>query len=845
MAITRVRNNTYYFSYPEYSRLFGQNHRPAIIRHSIKVVRSRYQEEEDHFYLVHRIYIDGKVIEVSESISPEQQDCPSPGIVIVAPYRAEHQYYGRTEETDMVAKPFNPTAVDDWFNLLWDTKELERLQVPMSFAQLAFALWRYDINVQIISSALNKISGEAKERLLNCIEYVAWSLSQEKIVQLKGMLQRFGRNPQIWFPQDLTVAGRAIDVDSIKLSVHEYADKVIEKAEENKGQKAEKKGGLLELTSWLQDETASLSIDAIDRYNPYVGEDTRNLILKRYFHDVKRGTARYDASLPRIFTSRNYLYYPVFRYIYESYPERRRVEAEFLIDCLQTYEATNQQHFQISDGVLDWAVRKSIEKNSPLELNFYQWLSVCEGGIIKDPDFKGFAEFEIKYELNEFMFEEKESLSSCIRELINRYCTQKWHQEEHPDLDVTSGLPIFDPKTNKPKMHLVTVMDPIWRFKTQDKEIVDLFIDWDCKEQLEPNTFREEMIRLEMVEEKVRDYFNRHFGGIEIWLSQRKEEHVVKSFAMRVGMRARMYGDTEIGKDFGINLTEVKERIRNRLKELLGVSLECEYDPRILNQAQAESLYNPYGRHDTLFVTKQQKYHYGARYCAAELADHANLLTGKKCAICQKNEMCFWTSIKREPEWKDYKLLHILNIIGYQAMEETDAGMIPSAVYTTFVLQINKAISFYRRLVCKECGHLLFPSRRHYYKCQHALCGQRDKDVYLNWCHNCKKGVIDSRETSKCPNGWYICPTCSSCCSDKLLESLVIKYQVQGLAIPLGLSAVVGKGHAERNMVFCYKCGAQKLERENGRGSGDLFCPNCDTPQTGNVPPPPTLDDYY
>ncbi len=163
-------------------------------------------------------------------------------------------------------------------------------------------------------------------------------------------------------------------------------------------------------------------------------------------------------------------------------------------------------------------------------------------------------------------------------------------------------------------------------------------------------------------------------------------------------------------------------------------------------------------------------------------------------------------------------------------MASSEAGLIPNPVYIQFVTQINKAIRFSKRLVCKECGHILFPAQQRghtKYKCLLPACPEYNKEVYLNYCHDCKKGIIDSRETKQCPNGLYICPACDSCCSNDYFEFMREKYRIQGKSIPAFITRNQGKGHRDQHMVFCYKCGSLKVDHVDEHGHHELRCPKC------------------
>jgi hypothetical protein len=90
------------------------------------------------------------------------------------------------------------------------------------------------------------------------------------------------------------------------------------------------------------------------------------------------------------------------------------------------------------------------------------------------------------------------------------------------------------------------------------------------------------------------------------------------------------------------------------------------------------------------------------------------------------------------------------------------------------------------------------------------MCAEYKKEVYLSQCNSCKRGLIDSRDSKKCENGWVICPVCLSCCNDDLFDSLIAKHRRNGY-VPPRLLECEGKGHNNKHIYFCPKC-ATKIE---------------------------------
>lgn len=117
--------------------------------------------------------------------------------------------------------------------------------------------------------------------------------------------------------------------------------------------------------------------------------------------------------------------------------------------------------------------------------------------------------------------------------------------------------------------------------------------------------------------------------------------------------------------------------------------------------------------------------------------------------------------------------------------------------------------------------------------CQNPLCSEFNKEIYLNYCYNCKKGIVDSRETQRCPNGRYICPSCNSCCSNSSFNAIAQKYTLSGQTVPSKVANLMGTGHQDLNMYYCYRCGELMLLKEGGDPTNheNYYCPTCSNNQ--------------
>lgn len=205
------------------------------------------------------------------------------------------------------------------------------------------------------------------------------------------------------------------------------------------------------------------------------------------------------------------------------------------------------------------------------------------------------------------------------------------------------------------------------------------------------------------------------------------------------------------------------------------------------------------------------------KYCAPKYDNDINFVTQLPFMWCRGKE-CFKTSLGNQTlasckSWSQYTILHLLEILGYPQITETYGGNEASDLIRSFIGMVNKASSLFKRIRCRECNHILFPigdsnfNRYNNFECRVPTCGERGKRVYLSQCHHCKSGLIDSRDTAQCPNGWHICPKCLSCCDDSVYERLASKYVLKRLPIPQRISNKLGHGHNNKGEYFCPKCG--------------------------------------
>ena len=224
------------------------------------------------------------------------------------------------------------------------------------------------------------------------------------------------------------------------------------------------------------------------------------------------------------------------------------------------------------------------------------------------------------------------------------------------------------------------------------------------------------------------------------------------------------------------------------------------------------------------------------QFCAPKLAEIHNKATDLHFFWCRGKE-CFKNSLDKQvlencSNWKEYSLYHLIEIMGYPKLRKVEGVYEPDEIISKFIAIANKVVKKFNQLKCRQCGHLMRIvrngtfNRYNYYSCYNPTCKEHQKNIYLNYCFKCKKGLIDSRDHVQCPNGWYICPKCHSCCDDALYQRIAQRYIISNRQIPHGIASKLNYGHNDKGIYFCHKCG-QQLEIEIEGEEPFLWCKHC------------------
>lgn len=183
--------------------------------------------------------------------------------------------------------------------------------------------------------------------------------------------------------------------------------------------------------------------------------------------------------------------------------------------------------------------------------------------------------------------------------------------------------------------------------------------------------------------------------------------------------------------------------------------------------------------------------------------------------------------LHREQEWMNYTLFDFCKILGIDLHETNKYGHFKGGKYALFVTSINRFNNLLERLKCRDCGRTLYPVESNYaingatqFWCTNIECSKYSQKIYLNHCYTRRcRGVIDSRDSARCPNGLVICSSCGTCCSTEMFRSRLERLKATGAYesmtrngganIIYDLEEKINNnvGHRENSKYYCYKCG--------------------------------------
>lgn len=310
-------------------------------------------------------------------------------------------------------------------------------------------------------------------------------------------------------------------------------------------------------------------------------------------------------------------------------------------------------------------------------------------------------------------------------------------------------------------------------------------------------------------------------------------------------------GEKEWNSDFRSTVDEIKNIAGRRWNSTKSI-----WEIPITGESQLMDLARKYGlvikgdnnSHMNIYKRTEDGCPKGVVYCEGRPSLKQDENINADFLWC-RNGKCFNTgtvSFHNKDKWKEYTLLDFCRILDLKTDAVDSAGReVKYGKYLSFSSIINRANSIIEHLYCRECEDMLEPvdiaNFQTYlvtkFHCTNQNCGQHHIPIYISKCFNWKcNGVIDERDTKKCPNGWNICQECGSCCSNRVALQRISHCQENGIVPNRYFVDFLNNnlGHLEKREFYCYKCG--RITREvSGYAKETHICSECGVSYNRNL----------
>lgn len=640
---------------------------------------------------------------------------------------------------------------------------------------------------------------------------------------------------------------------------------------------------LIKIYNWLKTDTPLDNYNLLVSVYSMISQDLQLKLIKRYFHDIRLRNTKLDINILQQFKNNKYGTFIRYRHCINNPEETIPVGNQLLCDSSITLLKTKGTSFQELNGILDFIITQCDKYSPNVDLGLDMFLPRCNGGAIYNNIFKGFIDYEITYLFDENRLT-KENIEKTIRNILDihgekeKYYVCKYDKKQKPlstsddsyCLKFIEKIRCIERRSNENKW-VVRRSEYQWlnlfldeKLSVNDQDDSYIYIAW--KDTFIGN-MKKSILNLVAQQEKAED-------ETFIIKSQNKNDIETKLLIQfSTPKTIRIYPQTKpfMGYTFDIfninsqidqskpedyrkkefeekEANEITNRVIASLKAYLqkedynGKYFEIPYDNKkldeLLNLYYFKGSIDEKTKNDELQFLRRKTPKERNIFCSPKLSPVHNPAVNIPYYWCMGKE-CFKNTLEDQTlqnstSWDNYTIFHLCEIIDFPQIHNSTNGCEPSENITKFIVVANKALKKFKRLKCRTCGHLIYAikedsfNRSNYYACINSNCTEYNKSIYLNYCYKCKKGLIDSRDSKQCPNGWYICPTCLACCNDQQYDRLTQRYVLSHRPIPERIKEKIGYGHNDKGLYFCPNCGLQLEVFFDNKGKlVNAICPNC------------------
>lgn len=651
----------------------------------------------------------------------------------------------------------------------------------------------------------------------------------------------------------------------------------------------------LQIRRWLVDTDYLFNdFDTLTRLLRLFSPDQQMIVLNRYFLAINKGQVSFDIEVLKKFKDNQFDSWGIYYHSAERGSKPVLIGLQLMCDNILTFLSSGGATLQTINGTLDMAYSQCNVNNPAVDFQLDKIIPICTGGAIPDRvQFKGFICYEIVQIINEELINDDKFILDLTLQIFNSLGTRSnkyvcsIHGENFSACKKFSQNQQMCSTTPKCEYLRRAYLDRWTFFNPSEKkcDVVNIFLKNKHlhKGQSLEITIEDINTNIAEVRQKICEFLastlqekpahNDFPGGYlypfsvcyeyqeiyrtilrPVWMviEPRNNAYIgLGLLASQIGVKIEDYGPNKDGNET-ISRKEseyIKPIISSSIQSVVGIPAESDgkfylnYDRELLRKLQAtfySTKYYPngdsYNDKGLCFLRRYNSLY--KSYCAPEYIGDTNKAINLPYFWCRGRE-CFMNALSDQTlatckSWRTYGIFHLLEILGYPQVNKTAAGFEASKLIRDFIGMINKAAQLFRRVTCRECGHILFPIKKNNFNqynnfvCLNPICSANNVRVYLSRCFHCKSGLIDSRDSKTCPNGLRICPTCLSCCTDEQIELQAQKYLRIGRSIPEYIQRARTHGHNNKNQYFCPNCGSDIVKIfDEEKNETYVFCSEC------------------
>ena len=773
--------------------------------------------------------------------------------------------------------------INDWHQIFSDySARAQNVEDKYAFLCLLWMLDKKSWSIQTLESSLRRYNPQSFPFFINAFGKICRCLSHSKQKAIEALCRNLGGRYNIYVPPIVTQLHQSIFQKEMEdCNTFTLIDEIFEAPflKEEVSTMIDS-NPLATVLNWFHTEDGLSDYSILRPVFSMLNENKRLDIVKRYFHDIRLHHTEVDFGLISQFKDNVFDEFIRYRYCTETPAEPIILTIPLLCDTIITLHNSHGSTFQTFEGVLDFVMTHCDISHPSIKFQLERFIPVCDGGAVYNRNhFKGFIDYSTIRKIDESKLTD-ENLAQTIKQLLDTNGTRL----TYPYCKHDDSISFTEELVNNCKKYDCLgykFYDARWVIDSKYADLLKCFLKEPVKSYGTKIPIDGSMLSTEVFRQYILDlpqkYLSNGDGEFIVGSYKRSSQNVdlflVEQYSQILRMRIFPQPGALVGLKFDVfgfwgeveekhgrnnyqmldkkneqalnefealESEEVRKRTIASLKDELGMDMngqgyfEMAFDRSLLVKVIQKYYHkSSFSENDQTiqheFLTQSNITTGYKPFCAPELAKKHNPAIDLPYFWCRGNE-CFHNclgkqTLDKQHNWKEYSLYHLIEILGYPKLHETEAGYEPDPVVWQFIAVTNKVAQKFKSLKCRSCGHMLFSAkhitgfnRYNYYGCINPSCPENRKLIYLNFCYSCKKGLIDSRDSKPCPNGWYICPTCLSCCDDAQYERLAQRYVLSELTVPERIESKRGHGHNDKGKYFCPTCGnpVEVITEESG-----------------------------